>query len=94
MNQLSGYFSTLINTNVPEEKRIELEEILGELFANNAQVKVLAQDSNLVVDKESAEAFLGRLATSRLLLNVAVVDGSFDSDSKITTLNVREVYRK
>lgn len=94
VNQLSGYFSTLINTNVPEEKRIELEEILGELFANNAQVKVLAQDSNLVVDKESAEAFLGRLATSRLLLNVAVVDGSFDSDSKITTLNVREVYRK
>lgn len=94
VNALTKNLGTLINVNVAEYDRIELEKKLNGLFANNAQVRILAQDSDTAIDREDASTFLGRLATSRLLLNVAVVEGKFDSNNKITSLKVREIYKK
>ena len=53
----------------------------------------MSQDGNLVVDKENISIFLGRIATSRLLENVIVVDATAN-DSGINSLRVREVYKK
>lgn len=94
VNELTNMFGVLINTELSEDKRIEIEQVLNTLFVDNAQVRVLAQDSNTIIDREDADVFLGRLATSRLLLRVSVVEGSFDSNGKIKSLKVREVYRK
>ncbi|MCD8309711.1 MAG: caspase family protein [Prevotellaceae bacterium] len=94
VNSLTKSLATLINVNVSEEDRISLERKLNGLFADDAQVKILGQDGDTTIDRESADVFLGRLATSRLLLNVGVVEGSFNSNNKIQTLKVREVYKK
>lgn len=94
VNALTNHLGTLINVNVAEYDRIELEKKLNGLFANNAQVRILAQDSDTAIDREDAATFLGRLATSRLLLKVAIVEGKFDSNNKITSLKVRELYKK
>ncbi len=94
INILTKCFAVLINVTVDENDRISLEQKLNVLFADDAQVKILGQDGDTPIDRESADVFLGRLATSRLLLNVAVVEGSFDANNKIKTLKVREVYKK
>ncbi len=94
VNDLSKGLAALINTNVDEDDRIRLERKMNELFANDAQVKMLSQDGDTIIDREGADVFLGRLATSRLLLNVAVVEGTFDENHKIKTLKVREVYKQ
>lgn len=94
INDLSNKLGTLINVNIAEYDRIQLEQLLGSLFADNAQVRILVQDSNSVIDREDASTFLGRLATSRLLLNISIVEGYFNSDNKIESLKVREIYRK
>ncbi len=94
INELTEQLGTLIDVNLGDERRIELEMNLSELFAEDAIVKFLAQDSELVIDKEKSSVFLGRLATSRLLLNIVVLEGEFDSSNKIKLLKVREVYRK
>lgn len=94
INALTNNLGTLINVNVAEYDRIELEKKLNGLFAPNAQVRILAQDSDTAIDREDASTFLGRLATSRLLLKIAVVEGKFDSNNKITSLKVREIYKK
>lgn len=94
INDLTNKLGTLINVSVDEDDRIQLEQRLNGLFADNAQVKILAQDSNTAIDREDASTFLGRLATSRLLLKVAVVEGAFDDNQKIKSLKVREIYKK
>lgn len=94
INSLTDKLGTLINVNVGEYKRMELEKNLNGLFANGAQVRIVAQDGETVVDREDADVFLGRLATSRILLKVAVVEGSFDSNGRIASLKVKEIYKK
>lgn len=94
MNSLTKHLGTLINVNVGEYDRIKLEKELSGLFAPNAQVRFLGQDSDTSIDKEDASTFLGRLSTSRLLLKVDIVEGKFDSNKKITSLKVRETYKK
>lgn len=93
-DELTKLLGTLINVNVATYDRRRLEEALNGLFAPGAQVRMLPQDSNTAVDREDASVFLGRLATNSLLLKVAVVEGNFDSNNKITSLKVREVYKK
>ena len=66
---------------------------LEQVFANNTIVRIMSQDGSFVVNKEEISMFLGRIATSRLLENVTVVDATAN-DSKINSLRVREVYKK
>lgn len=94
INSLTNQLGDLINVNIPEERRLDMEQAMSSLFAENAVVRMLAQDSEQVIDKEDADVFLGRLSGSRLLMKVAVVEGSFDSNNKIKSLKVREIYKQ
>jgi len=94
INDLTGYFDALISTSLSESERIESEKNLRSLFAQGAQVRILGQDSDNSIDREDADVFLGRLATSRILLKVMVVDGTFDANNRIKSLKVREIYKK
>lgn len=76
-----------------QKERISLAGKLEQVFANNTIVRIMSQDGSFVVNKEEISMFLGRIATSRLLENVTVVDATAN-DSKINSLRVREVYKK
>lgn len=92
VSSMSNILSTLVNVNVDENKRINMERELGTLFAPNAKIHILSQDAKNSLVKEDADVFLGRLATSRLLLNVTVIEGTFDTNNRISSMKVREIY--
>lgn len=94
INSINSKLRSLINVEIGENNRQKLEAQLNDLLAPNAVVRILGQDSETVIDKEEASDFLGRLATSRLLLYVSVEEGTFDSNHRIKTLKVREYYKK
>lgn len=95
-NELTNHLTTLRNTNIPFAKRLELEKRLSSLFANDAKVKYLAQESDMVIDKEDACDFLGFLATNPggRIVKVIVEGGTFDSNNRIKVLKVRETFIK
>lgn len=93
MNRIGVALDNLINVRQSESARIAQASELEKIFTSNAVVKVMGQDGNVVVDKSSADDFIGRLATSRILLKVipvyVVVNGN-----KISELKVKEAYKK
>lgn len=93
LNTLTNVMSYLSSTKVSPKERIALAGKIEQAFKSNAIVRIMSQDGNLVVDKENISIFLGRIATSRLLENVIVVDATAN-DSGINSLRVREVYKK
>ncbi len=93
-NKMTSLFDQLINDNNDELERLDLKDQIEQLFSANAQVRMLGQDTNTMVDRELATVFLERLATSSLLSKVAVVDGELDTNRKILSLKVREIYKK
>lgn len=92
--ELDRVLSFISSTNVENAKRTEVAEKLESVFPSNLTVRMMSQDGNIVVDKESISTFLGRISTSRLLKNVSVVDFDLDQDGEFTSLRVREVYKK
>lgn len=93
LNQLGLIFDRLIDVRQSEESRISQASTFERIFSENAIVKVLGQDSDMVVDKSTASDFIGRLATSRILLKVVPVNVVF-SGNKIAELRVKEIYQK
>lgn len=91
---LDRVLSFISSTNVDEDDRVEVAEKIAPAFARNLVVRMMSQDGDVVVDKESISTFLGRISTSSLLKNVSVVDFSMNQNGKITSLRVREVYNK
>ncbi len=93
-NTLSQYFDYIIDKNIPLEKRVALTNELKKIFTSNATIKVLGQDVDQVIDKESVDVFFNRVSTSRILLKVVPVDGKFTSDNRVSEMRVREYYKK
>lgn len=93
-NVLSEYLDAIINTSYSLIERRSLENKISQMFAPGAIVRMMSQDADFVVDKEEVSVFLGRLATSRLLLKVAIVDGTFDNNNKLSSLKVKEIYKQ
>lgn len=93
INALAEAFDYLIDNRLSEEQRIEQELNLNRVFSADAIVRVMSQDGNQVVDRSSAEDFLGRLATSRILLKVIPVSVTV-KNNKIVSLKVKETYNK
>lgn len=93
LNTLTNALSYLSSTKVSQRERIALASKFEQAFTNNAIVRIMSQDGSFVVNKENISIFLGRIATSRLLENVTVVDATAN-DSGINSLRVREVYKK
>ena len=97
INELTNHLSTLINVSLTDSERQSLEMNLSEkLFADNAVVKFLAQDSNTVIDKADVSDWLGILATNPngRIIKVIVEEGTFDANKKIKALKVREIYKQ
>lgn len=96
-NRITGLLDMVIDTNEKEDMRIVTATILKvSFFTEDAVVKILGQDSDFVVDKESAYDFIDRLSTTSILLKVAVVSCEFTGegdDVKIKEMKVREVYK-
>lgn len=93
MNLMGVALDNLIDVKQSESARIAQASELEKIFTSNAVVKVMGQDGNVVVDKSSANDFIGRLATSRILLKVTPVNVVV-SGNKISELKVKETYKK
>lgn len=91
---LDQVLSFISSTNVDEDKRAEVADKIETVFADNTVVRMMSQDGDVVVDKETISTFLGRISTSRLLMNVSVVDFNMNQDGEIISLKVREVYKR
>ncbi len=93
LNDMGLALDNLIDTHQNESARIDQASTLENLFTSNAVVKVMSQDGDMVVDKSSADDFIGRLATSRILLKVVPVSAAVKG-GKISELKVKEIYKK
>lgn len=93
MNRVGIALDNLIDVRQSESARIAQASELEKIFTSNAVVKVMGQDGNVVVDKSSADDFIGRLATSRILLKVTPVNVVVNGN-RISELKVKETYRK
>lgn len=93
MNLVGIALDNLIDVRQSESARIAQASEIEKIFTSNAIVKVIGQDGNVVVDKSSADDFIGRLATSRILLKVTPVNVVL-SGNKISELKVKEAYKK
>lgn len=91
LDQVLAYISS---TNVDRTQRMAMAEKYKPAFASDLIVRIMSQDGDVVVDKEPISTFLGRISTSRLLMNVSSVDFSFNQNGLINSLRVREVYKK
>lgn len=99
LSQLASYIEASLDyireDNDNLEDRIRMSRELQTVFDRNAEIKVLGQDADVVVDKESVEAFLMRISTSSLLYRVSMVDAELSSRTgKIVSMRVREIYKK
>lgn len=93
MNRIGVALDNLIDVRQSESARIAQASELEKIFTANAVIKVMGQDGNIVVDKSDANDFIGRLATSRILLKVTPVNVNV-SGNKISELKVKETYKK
>lgn len=91
---LDRVLSFISSTNVDQQQRISAIEKIKPAFADSMAVRIMSQDGNVVVDREVISTFLGRIASSRLLKNVSVVDFNINQNGQISSLRVREVYKK
>lgn len=86
----------LVDTNIGASKRLNMvTPLLRKHFANgNVIVEALGKDSRTVVNQETAQEFLERLSTSFFLVNFNILSVERDSNRKITSLRVHEVYKQ
>lgn len=86
----------LIDTRFGAPKRLAMVfSLLKKHFAHaNVQVDAVGRDSRTVVNRENAQDFLERLSTSFFLVNFNILSVQRDSNGKITSLRVHEVYKQ
>lgn len=93
INNISAALDNLIDVRQTERARIAQATEFEKAFTPDAMVKVMSQDGDVVIDKSSADDFIGRLATSRILLKVAPVSVTVRGD-KIISMEVKEIYKR
>lgn len=86
----------LIDTRFGAPKRLAMvSSLLKKHFAHaNVQVEAVGRDSRTIVNRESAQDFLERLSTSFFLVNFNILSVQRDSNGKITSLRLHEVYKE
>jgi len=90
LNKALAYISS---NSADEMERIRTAKKLRTAFKNNMTVKIVSQDGDIVVDKEAISDYLGRISTSRSLMNVSIDDLKVDQNGLIISLRVRESYK-
>lgn len=92
--QLDKLLCYISSYQVDEMDRITLSKKMERLFAKNTVVRIMSQDGNVVVDKETPEKFLSRIATTPRIMNVSIVDLNLNPSGYVSSLRVREIYKK
>jgi len=92
--KLSKFFDYLIDKSISEKLKIELIRKYASAFSNSAQIKTVSHAGNTVVDKDTYSIFTDRISHTDLLLNVVPVTLEKDYNGKITSVKVREYYKK
>lgn len=72
--EMTKVFDNLISTRVPLADRMRRASILRSKFSENAVVKILAEDTDFVVDKMSIYDFLSIVSTSKAYFKIIVCD--------------------
>ena len=91
LNKALAYISS---NSADEMERIRAAERLKDSFSGNLTVKILSQDGDIVIDKEIISDYLGRIATSRSLMNVSIDNIKVNKNGQVILLSVRESYKK
>lgn len=91
---ISDCLAYIIDRNISLDERIDVIQKFESMFTSNAMIKIISQDGDVVVDKETPDRFLGRISTSRILLDVVLDDFETNANGKITELRVKEYYKK
>lgn len=98
LNKMVRMLDLIVDSSLKEETRMAGAALFKVAFlADNAEVKILAQDGDLVVDKEDGTTFIDRISTSHLLLKVAIESCKYVTDGetiKVKEMKVREIYKK
>lgn len=98
LNRMVRLLDLIVDSSLKEEERMVGAALFKVAFlADDAEVKILAQDGDLVVDKETGEDFIDRISTSHILLKVAIESCKYVSDGdkiKVKEMRVREIYKK
>lgn len=94
LNDITDVLDLIISTRRMGTDRIESAEFLKKYFADNAEIKIVGQDRDVIVDKESPESFFGRISFTKRLLKVIAVDVEVNNAGKIQTMKVKEHYLK
>jgi hypothetical protein len=85
----------LADSSRGEEWRIKnASTVLQSHFAPNARVEVVGKNGTTVVATETADKFLRRLSTSFKLTNIVALESEKNSQGKIVSLKVHEIYRQ
>lgn len=90
LNKALAYISS---NSADEMERIKAAQKIKTAFKSDLMVRIMSQDGSIVVDKEIISDYLGRISTSRSLMNVSVDDLKVDQDGQIISLRVRELYK-
>lgn len=92
-NWFMGNIDYLLDKDVTLSKRRKAIDEMMPLFTGSAQIKTIAQDGDVVIDKQPVRDFLDRVNTSRVLLKI-VPDSYTYRNGKIESMKVREYYKK
>lgn len=93
-NVLTEHLDYIVDKNIPLGERLEIAQRLKSIFSKDATIKILAQDVDQVLDKESVDVFFNRISSSRILLKVIPVDYKISENKKVVEFKVREYYKK
>lgn len=91
-NYLTSFLDCIVDARSTGENRKAQTQKIRPLFTDDAVVKFLPQDGNIVIDREDIDTFLGRISDSRIILKVAPVTYEHNGQ-KITELKVVECYK-
>lgn len=92
-NWLSANIDYIIEKNTSTIQRRETVDEMMKMFSDDAEIKTISQDGNIVIDKQSARDFFDRVNTSRLLIKVVPESYKY-MGNKITSMKVYEYYKK
>ncbi len=92
---LLGGLQKLCNKNIAVEERInQIKPLLDKCFASpTAKVEIMGKNGTTLIDRKSAEDFLKRLAITKRLAGIVLLDGMIDENGKFTELKVHEIYK-
>ena len=92
-NELSQYLDYISDGNISIMNRDVQAQKLKRLCSSGTMVKILAQDADVVVDKEDIYDFCDRISSSDMLMKVVPIDVRL-SQNRITEIRVREYYKR